>query len=86
MAGFGCVGRVRRVMEDHTTQPTAGASSKPWWQSKTILGLLPALLALLFGSHITDAEARELTGQIAGAVSLALVVNGRRKASQPLSL
>ena len=77
-------------MQDEPTSPTpTTASSKPWWKSKTILGLIPAIVALLapsVGLEIGDEETRDLVNGLSGAASIILVAIGRKAAKGGITL
>lgn len=69
-------------------EPANQVQPKPWWQSKTILGLVVTALGPILAQHLgfTDAETEELVGALAVIVGVALGVYGRRKATQPIGL
>ena len=77
-------------MQEMNTSPVpVTASAKPWWQSKTILGLLPALVALVapvFGCEISDGETKQLVDALSGVASLILVIAGRKAARGGITL
>ena len=77
------------MQETHTSQTPVTASAKPWWQSKTILGLLPALVALIapaLGCEISDGETKQLVDALSGLASLILVIAGRKAARGGITL
>lgn len=68
------------------TDPTA----KPWWQSRTIIGALVSLLAVLAGAiglPLTETDQVQLTNvlvALGGAAGTLLTILGRIRASRPV--
>ena len=65
----------------------ADDSAKPFWQSRTIIGAVVALVALFAGFRNVKIDAANLTDilvQVAGLVGTALAIWGRFQATQPI--
>jgi hypothetical protein len=61
--------------------------AKPFWQSRTIIGAVVALVALFAGFRNVKIDAANLTDilvQVAGLVGTALAIWGRFQATQPI--
>ena len=65
----------------------ADDTAKPFWQSRTIIGAVVALVALFAGFRNVKIDAANLTDilvQVAGLVGTALAIWGRFQATQPI--
>ena len=77
------------MQEVDTSTGGSDASAKPWWQSKTILGLIPALVALLApvcGFDIAEGETKQIVDALSGVASLIFVIAGRKAARGGITL
>lgn len=81
-------GNVATVNNSTTTNTPQTASGKPFWQSKTIIGVLPVVIASAapsLGFEIKDEEAQELVQLISAIVSFVLVIIGRKAAKKTIT-
>jgi hypothetical protein len=77
------------MQEDTNSNPPATASTKPFWQSKTIIGVLPVVIASAapsLGLQVGDEEAQNLVQLISALASLILVILGRKVAKKSITL
>ena len=77
------------MQEDTNSPDTRTASTKPFWKSKTIVGVLPVVIASAapsLGLELGDEEAQNLVQLISALASLILVILGRKAAKKEITL
>ena len=77
------------MQEDTNSPDPRTASTKPFWKSKTIAGVLPVVIASAapsLGLELGDEEAQNLVQLISALASLILVIIGRKAAKKNITL